>query len=258
MSHAIPILLYHRIEDSSLSTATSPALFRRHLQFMRERGWRSLSSEQFAHLLKAGKTMPARSFLISFDDGYRNIASAALQILKEFDFNAICFLSTRILQQDAAEPGRDAYLSWDEARALQASGIVECHSHSHAHEEFSGHMPQQIELDLQTSLDLLSENLRLPRAYFTHFAWPWGKSTPEWREIAARAGFKYQYTVARQAFRAGSPIDEIPRTCFDATSFPSFQRQVWLQSGVLSPLWHVAYPFGRKLRHMPGVLRQAS
>ena len=156
---------------------------------MKERGWRSLSSEQFAHILRTGKAVPPRSFLITFDDGYRNIATAAFDVLKEFDFSAICFLSTRFLRQDkagaqAADQDLDAYLSWDQARDLQASGIVDCHSHSHAHEDFSGYTLERIGQDLDKSLEILHEQLRLPRAHFTHLAWPWGTSTPEWRALA--------------------------------------------------------------------------
>jgi peptidoglycan/xylan/chitin deacetylase (PgdA/CDA1 family) len=257
MQHSIPILLYHRLDDSALSTATPPTEFRRHLQWLSDRGWRSLSRDEFSFFLRSGKALPSRSFMITFDDGYETNASIAFDLLAEFGYTAISFISTQLLRGNANEPrsaGEDevsrAYLSWDQARALQSSGIIDCQSHTHTHREFKHCTLDEIAVDLDTSLDVLSHELALPRSHFTHLAWPWGLSTPAWRSMAKKAGFNYQYTVARQSFHQHSPLDEIPRTCFDAAAFPQFQRQFWLQSGQLSSMWEIAYPFGRKLRQL--------
>lgn len=255
MSFPIPILLYHRIDNSAFSTATSPQTFRLHLQWLKEHGWRSLSADEAAFAITAGRPLPAQSFLITFDDGYESIRSTAFDILREFDFRAIGFLSTAFLR----EPGNqrpvsaeienpDHYLSWEQARELQASGIVDCQSHSHTHSNFTSHGLDSLKQDLDASVALLAAELRLPRRYFSHLAWPWGLSNPKWREAAAAAGFKYQYGVSRQSAKAGGPLDQIPRTCFDATPLPQFQHQLWLQTSALSPLWDVAYPLGRRLR----------
>jgi peptidoglycan/xylan/chitin deacetylase (PgdA/CDA1 family) len=263
LNYSIPILLYHRIEDSSLSTAIAPKVFRQQLEFLAEQGWTSLSADEFSFVMNSGRAMPVRSFLITFDDGYESIAGPALDVLKEFDFKAIAFLSTRFISGAQYDPALSAdddsmkgFLSWDQVRALQSSGVVDCQSHSHSHRNFTDCSLAEISYDLETSTEILTHELVLPRAHFNHLAWPWGASTPEWREVAAAAGFKYQYTVARQSFRLGSPAQEIPRSCFDATSFAQFQRQIWLQSGQFSQLWDLAYPFGRKLRKLPGLIRQ--
>jgi peptidoglycan/xylan/chitin deacetylase (PgdA/CDA1 family) len=258
----IPILLYHRIEDSSLSTATSPKVFRQHLAWLKEQGWKSLSADEFAFIMKAGRPVPRRSFLLTFDDGYATVRTAALDILREFDFKAISFLSTRLLRNRAdgksealPDESLDAYLTWDQARELQASGLVDCQSHSHAHNNFTDYSVSAITHDLAMSLDLLSAELRLPRNHFSHLAWPWGLSKADWRQAACAAGFHYQYGVSRQSCRSTSELDQIPRTCFDANSFSQFQRQLWLQTGHLSQAWDVAYPLGRKLRSLANFAR---
>ncbi|WP_158590397.1 polysaccharide deacetylase family protein [Noviherbaspirillum cavernae] len=254
LNNGIPILLYHRIDDSSVSTATPPLVFRRHLEMLAERGWRSLSAEEFAMAATRKGSMPQRSFVITFDDGYESVASAALAVLKEFDFKAICFLSTRFPRDPMHNPAQSAnnanahaYLSWEQARMLQSSGVIDCQSHSHSHRDFRNCSLAEIRHDLATSVDILSHELNLPANHFRHVAWPWGLSTPEWRAIARETGFHFQYTVARQSFLPDGALDEIPRTCFDATAFKNFQRQLWLQSGQLAPVWNAAYPFGRKL-----------
>jgi peptidoglycan/xylan/chitin deacetylase (PgdA/CDA1 family) len=262
VSHSIPVLLYHRIEDSSASTATSPRIFRQQLASLKEQGWKSLSAQEFAHTMKNGGPVRERSFLITFDDGYETVRTVALDILRDLDFKAISFLSTNLLrdtetEQQALPDGesRDAYLSWDQARELQASGIVDCQSHSHGHQNFTGYALDAIRRDLMTSIDLLAEKLNLPRNHFSHLAWPWGLSKKEWRDIASEVGLGYQYAVGKQSARISSALDQIPRTCFDATNFSQFQRQVWLQTGQLSHVWDIAYPLGRRLKSLANVAR---
>jgi peptidoglycan/xylan/chitin deacetylase (PgdA/CDA1 family) len=262
LNDRIPILLYHRIEDTSVSTATAPAVFRQQLASLKEQGWSSLSAQQFASVMRTGRGLPAKSFLITFDDGYETVRTAALDILRELDFKAISFLSTALLRESADDhrisatgDSLDAYLTWDQVRELQSSGVVDCQSHSHTHTNFSEYTLDAITEDLGRSVDLLTHQLRLPRTHFNHLAWPWGLSKPEWRAAASNAGFDYQYAVSRQSCHVAGPVDEIPRTCFDGTSFSQFQRQMWLQTGHLSHAWDIAYPFGRKLRQFAGFAR---
>lgn len=264
MSGPLPILLYHAIDEKGLSTSTAPAVFRQHLATMSRNGWRSLTATQFTHHLATGRPFPERSFLITFDDGYLSVRTAALGILREFGFHAISFLSTQFMRgpkegEAASHPGDepDRFMSWDQARELQASGLVDCQSHSHTHSNFSAWSTQDILRDLGTSVDLLARELRLPRGHFRHLAWPWGLSAPAWREAAGKAGFSVQYGVSRQAFRLAMGREDIPRTCFDGAATAQFERQLWLQTGSFSPLWDLAYPIGRRLRQFTRVLRLA-
>jgi peptidoglycan/xylan/chitin deacetylase (PgdA/CDA1 family) len=257
MSLSIPILLYHRVDDSESrwSISTTPAVFRQHMQRLHEQGWKALSAQEFAYVASAKKSVPARTCVITFDDSYESVASAAFPILKEFGFHAICFLSTKLMRGGPCASGLSpaeeaAHLSWDQARELQASGLIDCQSHGHAHRNVNEMSAAELKHDLTTSIDILSDELRLKRRHFQHFAWPWGLSTAAGRAIAWEAGFLYQYTVARQSFSQRSPIDNIPRTCFDGADFGRFRRQMWLQAGSPGPVWNAAYPLARRLRHL--------
>lgn len=260
MANSVPILLYHRIDCSGEPTATAPAAFRKHLQWLAERGWRSLEREELTACLRSGKPFPARSFVITFDDGYESLASAAFPTLQEFGYRGICFLSTCLLQgasevrTDApAENDRALFLSWEQVRALQSCGVIDFQSHTHSHQRFWDLTPEELAADLDLSRQLLARELRVPARHFEHLAWPWGRSDANARALAKQAGFKYQYTVARLSCQRHGALDEIPRTCFDAAAFAQFQRQFRLQSGYLSRMWNLAYPFGRRLRHITGL-----
>lgn len=260
----IPILLYHRIDHDGLSTSTPPGEFRRHLETMKEQGWRALSAEEFARTLETKRELPSRSFLITFDDGYETVASVALDVLHDLGFPAICFIATRFMRgaMSGEEPPADAepakFMTWQQVRTLQDSGLVDCQSHGHAHRNFTGESLATVREDILRSLELLSQELRLPAHRFRHLAWPWGLSTPEWRDAARGLGLRYQYGVSRQSFRVGMPMDDIPRTCFDTVTTAAFQRQLWLQAGAAAPLWDIAYPFGKRLRNFSRAFKRAA
>lgn len=257
MSNSVPVLLYHRIDQSGDPIATSPEIFRRHLRWLKERGWSTIDLNEFSEVVSSGMPFEERSFVITFDDGYESLASTAAPILEEFGYTAVCFAATRFIGKPK-EPNPDPlsakdaalFLTWDQVRNLQSRGVIEFQSHTHTHQDFSECSQQELQHELTHSRHLLSTELGLPPSYFKHLAWPWGRSTQEWRALARRAGYKFQYTVSRLSYQHGDALDEIPRTCFDATTFEHFQRQFSLQSGYLSFAWNIAYPCARKLRQL--------
>jgi peptidoglycan/xylan/chitin deacetylase (PgdA/CDA1 family) len=251
MTVPIPILVYHRVDHEPLSTSTSPQVFRQHLMWLRRHGWRSLSSDEFAFYASRKVGFPTKSFVLTFDDGYRSIASTVAPLLLQLNFRAICFAATRSLpdiETGGTTLASDAgtYLSWQQARELQSLGLVDFQSHTHTRRHPGQYTAPQLVRDLENSLHLLSSRLVLPKERFRHLAWPGGESTPEQRMVAERCGFKYQYTVARVAFQHSSSLQLIPRTCYDGASYADFQMQFWLQCGPLSK--HAMYPVARKLR----------
>lgn len=256
MPNCIPILLYHRIDGEKLSTSTTPEVFASHLEWLSKRGWRSLTAAELDFYAARGKRMPAKSFLLTFDDGYESIFSEALPVLKSLNFSALCFLSTQSIRRSAppnsASPqGNPGFLSWQQARELQSGGWMEFHCHTHEHRSLADLTRNELTQDLATSLAHLTQELRLPGSHFRHLAWPWGESHDESRQIASRFGFQYQYTVARSGFLHGSSLQNVPRTCYDGATLTNFVIQFQLQTGMCSSLWHAGYPLARKIRR-PG------
>jgi|GEM_PF-1512044 len=268
LKNTIPILLYHRVDDSGEIHAISPEELERHFRFLAERGWKSLSSDEFAAVARGDARASPRSFLITFDDGFASVRTAALPLLRKYDFNALSFIATELIKPDpenTPQPGstdagtvENPYLSWEQLRELQASGRVDCQSHSHSHGILSKLSLVQIEKDLRTSVELLSAQLRLPLTHFNQLAWPWGLSFPAWRELATNLGFSLQYSVARQAYHPLKSSEQIPRTCFDSHSLAQFERNIWLQTGQLSSLWDTVYPQGRRVRRAWKTVRSLS
>ncbi|MCZ7562819.1 MAG: polysaccharide deacetylase family protein [Burkholderiales bacterium] len=223
----IPILLYHRFGRGGDPLSTPTAVFERQLAWLAGRGFRSLRLDEFERRLADGRGgAPRKELLITFDDGYAELASIAAPALRRHGFSGVAFLIT-------GECGTGAnHVTWEQARALAAEGVIEFQSHSHSHRRWrpDDDGGRELERDLATSLERLAGELRRPRSDFRHLAWPWGICDENWERIAARLGFRYQHIVQRGAVTRTGGTLRLPRFCLDGASVGAFRGWLTLLS----------------------------
>jgi len=92
--------------------------------------------------------------MITFDDGLKHVWTVAYPLLKKYNLKAVCFLIPGCMNPDdrrvrptleqvqcgqasmeeilALQTG-DALITWEEARIMQASGVIDFQSHTHLH-----------------------------------------------------------------------------------------------------------------------------
>jgi peptidoglycan/xylan/chitin deacetylase (PgdA/CDA1 family) len=235
MTLPISILLYHRFGRSKDPLSTPSADFERELCWLADRGYRSLTLDEFEHGINHGASANGRkSVLITFDDGYAELATVAAPALRRYGFNGVAFLITSECPPagdlaDAAHLNLN-HISWDDARKLASEGIIEfqSHTHSHARWDASPDGTRELERDLAISLDVLSEELRLPRQTFRHLAWPWGRCNESWERVGRSLGFIYQHIVQRGAVTRPGQTIRLPRFCFDGASTQAFRTWMTL------------------------------
>jgi len=130
---------------------------------------------------------------------------------------------------DSANPNLN-HISWDDARKLASEGIIEFQSHTHSHARWDPDSDgtRKLERDLATSLDVLSDELRLPRRTFRHLAWPWGLCNERWERLGRSLGFTYQHIVQRGAVTRPGQTIRLPRFCFDGASTRAFRTWMTL------------------------------
>ncbi len=165
-AQSLPVLMYHYISRHANSIAVPPELFVRHCAAMRDAGWRGIGLDEAEAYLARGETLPAKSCLITFDDGYLDNYVYAWPILREHGHKGVVFAVTdRIEQEGAIRPTlddlrngslaerdlprvddpfedrpngyrvrRDLFINWNEARLMEASGIVSVASHTLSHQ----------------------------------------------------------------------------------------------------------------------------
>ena len=96
--HRLTILCYHGVslEDEHLwdpELFVSPAFLRRRFEILRDGGYTVLTLGNAACHLRS-ETLPKRSVVITFDDGFHNFFAAAVPLLQEFGYPATNYVST--------------------------------------------------------------------------------------------------------------------------------------------------------------------
>ena len=92
---SLPILTFHSIDDSASVISFSPPVFRRGMARLYESGYRTLNLVDAVERLRQGQSLPPRSFVITFDDGYQNVYGEAFPLLQRYGLSATVFLTTR-------------------------------------------------------------------------------------------------------------------------------------------------------------------
>lgn len=243
--HPIPILLYHRFDDDSGPNTTAPAVFAAHLEALAGEGWRPLTLAEFAGAVADGADVGPRRFLMTFDDGLKEIVRAA-EPLSRHAISALNFLIT----DEVGAGGR--CIGWEDARRLAADAgfVFASHSASHARWAMDAAGAAQLREDLLRSRARLSAELPAESLALDHLAWPWGRCSAEFEEVGQECGFGWQYLVQKAAVTRPEQTLRLPRLCFDGASAKAV-------IDALSPLAHPvsAWAMGaatsavRSLRH---------
>ena len=128
----VPILEYHRVVPANEAGNSRPGLvvapqnFAAQLELLQKRGWHTITMAELADDLAAHVVPPARTFVITFDDGWDDGYTYALPLLAQHGFVGTFFvISSRI-----DLPG---FLTSDHLRALVAAGDeIGDHTFDHA------------------------------------------------------------------------------------------------------------------------------
>jgi peptidoglycan/xylan/chitin deacetylase (PgdA/CDA1 family) len=135
-----------------------------------------------------------RRVAITFDDGFRNVLTDAVPVLRRHALPAAVFVPTKwlgISSVEDASAGAIETLTVDDLRELDRLGF-EIGSHSHSHLDCGLAAQDQIVADLTESVAQLATALgRAPR----YLAWPFGRHSPAALDAAARIGFELAFAT---------------------------------------------------------------
>lgn len=185
MATSLPILIFHTLDDRGSVISFPPEAFRRNLGKLHENGYRTLSLLEAADRVRQGQAFPPRSFVLTFDDGYRTTYDEALPVLQRYDMTASVFLTTGETRptapSDRLPPSEgQPMLNWHEIRELHRSGI-NVGAHTCTHPDLTRLPTERIEAEIVNSKAIIEDMLGVP---VHSFAYPYGRYDPRSREIA--------------------------------------------------------------------------
>ncbi|HSX47238.1 MAG TPA: polysaccharide deacetylase family protein [Patescibacteria group bacterium] len=127
-TQTVPVLLYHRISDTKDPYNVTPANFKAQMFALKKEGYNTISIYDYKDFLQGKKKLPAKSFLLTFDDGTKDSFYPVQPILKALDFRATMFVITRYSILDPN--GSHYYLSSIELKQMLKSGVWDIQPHT--------------------------------------------------------------------------------------------------------------------------------
>ena len=159
----ITILLYHdfvaTVPDSdpdNFNYINTPQSFEENIKVLLENGYTFISFQELNDAINGKMSLPEKPILINFDDGYYSNYEYVFPILKKYNVKASIFVVT---DKIGKEIDGKRYLSWDQCKEMQDSGLVDIFSHSKRHVFYDKLPVRMIRDDVIESYKIIEENL---------------------------------------------------------------------------------------------------
>lgn len=199
------------ILDGMLTTSDS---FARQMGWLARNGYQSLSLDDLLDARDAHRSLPRRSVVITFDDGYQDIVDHAVPVLMRYGFTAHIFLVSdmvgRMAEWDREEYGWSFPLfDWETARWLESRGF-HCDAHTTSHRRLASLNADECRREIDECRYVLKQELGREA---THFAYPYGSYNEETKGIVKEAGFRSACSVRRGLSPATDDRFSLRRIC---------------------------------------------
>ncbi len=247
----VPILLYHMIvragEQADPAMAVSQPRFDQQLAALTEAGYACVSLDRLVAYVRDEQPVPARSFVLTFDDGFLSTYRLAWPVLRRYGMTATVFLvSDRVGAQSEwmrVEPsGPQLLMGPAQIREMQCGGIdFASHGRTHAH---------LTQLNDAALVDELAGSRRRLAALIGREVRTLGYPHGEWdarvRSAAERAGYTAAVSVVAGWNRPGTDLLALRRLVVTGRDTPH-ALLLKMILGEHRLCWH---GMGRKLAQM--------
>jgi peptidoglycan/xylan/chitin deacetylase (PgdA/CDA1 family) len=209
----VAVLGYHDFSETEPETAMriNTTKFRRQLETLGQLGISVISLEDFIAWKKGEKEIPAKSALITLDDGWKSVYTDAFPILRELGMPF-----TLYLYKNYIDGGNKALTSAMVREMMKAGATIGSHSISHPYpatvkeymkkgeEAYDAFLHQE----MGGSKQFLESRFKVPVATY---AYPGGFHTDEMLVLGHELGYSHMFTVLPGKVTRSTPDDRIPR-----------------------------------------------
>jgi peptidoglycan/xylan/chitin deacetylase (PgdA/CDA1 family) len=251
------VLCYHAVSERwDASLAVSPEELEGQVEYLLRRGYRGATFHDAVTSPRSDRTLA-----VTFDDGYKSVSELAGPILERLGVPGTVFVPTDWIGRDEPMvwPGIEQWgggefeselcpMTWDDARALQASGW-EIGSHTCSHPHLTQCAADQLETELERSRAVCEAELGGP---CVTLAYPYGDLDARVMAATSAAGYRAAAALPSR-FHAPLPLSWPRVGVYHGQGMAKFRRHTsrgmrWLQ---VSPMWPAAVHGLRVVRRQP-------
>lgn len=220
----VPVLMYHQIipkkylkkhhflENGELDeTIVTLENFKRQMKYLKDQNYTVLSLKEFELYMTAGKKIPDKSVLITFDDGYKNVFEFAYPVLKEHEFYAVHFLITGLITHEKVSYKPTLYQYANIEEVERSSDVFDYGNHTHL---FHQRNKENAAFLVTKDITLIKSDINQANQWLGQtiaFAAPYGEYNKNTLEILNELHTKIAFTVKPGYADPSLPRLEIPR-----------------------------------------------
>ncbi|MBR5513031.1 MAG: polysaccharide deacetylase family protein [Ruminococcus sp.] len=209
----LPVIMYHSIyTDIPTEYAVTPKQIENDLQWLKNNGYQTVTSEQVIAYTQNRGTLPEKSVMITLDDGFYNNLSVLVPLLEKYDMTAVVSVVGSYIDNDAVKDPHNpkySYLTWADINELVDSGRIEIGNHTYnMHSLYNGRTGCSInkgesEEEYRKALSediqrLQGEFLKNMGFYPVVFTYPFGSVSRESLPVIRDCGFLMTLTCREQ------------------------------------------------------------
>ena len=218
----VMVLTYHHIDNEGNGVTISEKQFAAHMKILKDNNYNVISMDEFLSFVEGKASVPPRSVLITFDDGYESNYTKAYPIMKQYGFVGTIFIV--VSSTETPNPKNIPHLSWGQLIELQGNGwAIGSHTYDlhYMLPTKNGEKPALITQmnnesfsDYQARIqhDLKKSFLTVERYLDTHqpiFAFPYGAYNDTVVQTGKDVGIRYFFTTQEGFALPGQTL--IPR-----------------------------------------------
>ena len=231
----VVILGYHRFVNNVRhpDTEITPQAFEAQMQELKNKGIAVIPMQDFLAWRRGEKAIPAKSAILTFDDGWKSQHEVAWPILKKFNYPVTLFIYTEGIRPGHFSGGES--MSWDQLAEMRDAG-VDIQGHTATHSDLRKPYdkvakkklnPQEYEEWLQKevvgSKEMIEQKLGVK---VNCFAVPYGFHNDHIRDVAMKAGYEALFTVYGQPITMRTPLSSVGRYLMEANKPKTFTDAV--------------------------------
>ena len=213
----VVVLIYHRVGRDRASRSTCPVdLFEAQAEALAASGrvvslGDALGAAGHAGP-RAGTGAGPDPVVVTFDDGTADFVEHALPILERHRLPVTLYAATAFIDEGRPFPGDGRPVSWRGLADACATGLVDVGSHTHGHRLLDRLPPDQVDDELDRSIDLIGEHLGRPPL---DFAYPKAVAGSPAADRAVRRRFRSAALAGHRPNRFGTHGPLPPRSVAD-------------------------------------------
>lgn len=208
----VPVLVYHRFGPQLADNMTiRTADFAEELRYLSENHYTVIPARQLVDYLRGnGAPPPARSVVITADDGHRSVFTDMLPLVEKYKVPVTLFI------YPSAISNASYALTWEQLAEAKRTGLFDIQSHTFWHPNFKVERrrltPEAYDKfvrdQLAKSRTVLEKRFGGP---VNMLAWPFGIYDADLIRIAEQTGYVAGFTLNRRPAGPGDNVMSIPR-----------------------------------------------